>query len=265
MIQRIALKPDLEVSRIGLGLAHIHLMGQSIRNELIERALEIGITHFDTARLYGDGLSESVLGSVLKNRRKSVSIATKFGLIPDEFVCTLGPAALPARKIRSLLSKLKISPFPRRSYSRETMNKQLSKSLLRLQTDYIDIYHIHEPLADTSLHDDLFEALRLAKSTGKIRYIGVSGAEIDSTLERWGTEIDIIQTAESAWSESRWTPNITHSLFSEAAKQGDGVLPSHEVGELLRKALKRRPDGAVIVQTRAPDRLAQLAEFSANT
>jgi aryl-alcohol dehydrogenase-like predicted oxidoreductase len=252
----------IEISRIGLGLAHVHLLDSRTRVALIEAALDLGITHFDTARFYSDGLSERALGSVLGKRRNACTIATKFGLLPTPLIGSAGPFAKPLRKGRSLFNKLKLVPYPLRSYSARTMRRALEQSLRALGTDYVDIYHVHEPLADTRLSDELINALQSAKTAGSVRCIGVSGAEIDEVVERYGYAFDVIQCAESSWSEVRCVPDITHSLFSDAARRSSRDLSAEAIERLLRLALRRRSNGAVIVQTRDPRHLREIASYA---
>lgn len=254
----------LTVSRIGLGFAHAHLLDRSTRVALIHRALDLGITHFDTARFYGDGLSERTLGEVLSRQRSSVTIATKFGLLPTPLIGSAGRAALPLRKARTLLSKLNLVQYPRRSYTAATMRTALHDSLRALRTDYIDVYHVHEPLPDTQLSDNLIGELQRAKAAGAIRLLGVSGDDIDSVVTRYGPVFDVIQCAESSWNPARWVPDITHSLFSDAVRQSSGKVSAEAIHQMLDRALDRRPQGAVIVQTRSPERLTQLVDFAAN-
>lgn len=253
----------LHISRIGLGFAHAHLMDRSGRVALIERALDLGVTHFDTARFYSDGLSERTLGEVLSRRRSEVTIATKFGLLPTPVIGSAGPAALPLRKGRTALNRLGLLEYPKRSYSAATLRRALHDSLRALQTDYIDIYHVHEPLPDTQLSDEVIAELQRAKAAGSIRLIGVSGDTIDSVVARYGPVFDVIQCAESYWDPARWVPDITHSLFSGAVQQSSGTIAAGSIHQLLDRALQRRPQGAVIVQTRSPQRLTQLVEFAA--
>jgi aryl-alcohol dehydrogenase-like predicted oxidoreductase len=250
----------LTISRIGLGYAHTHLMDAATRAALVRRALDLGITHFDTARLYSDGLSEKTLGEVLARHRASVTITSKFGLMPTPFIGSAGRAAMPLRKGRSLLNKIGVVPYPRRSYSAATMRKSLHASLRALATDYIDIYQVHEPTPDTHLSDELIAELQRAKAAGTVRAIGVSGADVAATVDRYRDVIDVIQTAEGSWGGVSWVPDITHSLFS-----GDAVnapLSGDTARRLLTAALDRRPQGTVIVQTSSPDRLSQIVEFA---
>jgi hypothetical protein len=95
-----------------------------------------------------------------------------------------------------------------------------------------------------------------------VRCIGVSGAEIDEVVERYGSAFDVIQCAESSWSEVRCVPDITHSLFSDAARRSSRGLSAEAIERLLRLALRRRCDGAVIVQTRDPRHLREIASYA---
>lgn len=257
-------RSDLEMSRIGLGLANMHLLSnEADRERLIERAFDLGITHFDTARFYGDGLSESTLGKFLPKNRAAVTIATKFGLLPTPLIGSLGIFAPPFRKAHSLFSKLGIAPYPQRSYTREALQKSLEASLRALRTDYIDIYHLHEPLLNSDVREDVFEELERSKKKGWIRFIGVSGADIDNIVARFGSSLDIIQSAEASWSESRFIPDITHSLFSDTLRTKGSEMGSDSIRQLLEKALLRRQQGSVIVQTRQPSHLEQLVAWAA--
>lgn len=177
----------------------------------------------------------------------------------------MGPAAMPARKVRSLLNKLHLVPYPRRSYAPEVMRRALQASLRALNTDYLDIYHVHEPLSDSAISDDLITELQKAKAAGSIRAVGVSGlaGNIDAVIARYGGAIDVIQSSESGWQGRSWVPDITHSLFADAARTAPGgVLPGDSVRRLLTDALGRRPEGAVVVQTSNTARLAELVEFA---
>jgi D-threo-aldose 1-dehydrogenase len=252
------------MSRIGLGLANIHsLSHEADRERLIKRAFDLGITHFDTARFYGDGLSEITLGKFLPGNRAAVTIATKFGLLPTPLIGSLGVFAPPFRKTRSLLNKLGIVPYPQRSYTRETLRKSLEASLRALRTDYIDIYHLHEPLLNSAVREDVFEELERSKEKGWIRCVGVSGAYIDNIVARFGSSLDIIQCAEASWSESRFVPDITHSLFSDPIRAKGAEMESASIRQLLEQALFRRQKGSVIVQTRQPTHLEQLVAWAA--
>jgi aryl-alcohol dehydrogenase-like predicted oxidoreductase len=203
-------------------------------------------------------LSEVTVAKCLAKHRSSITIATKFGLLPTPLIGSLGRAARAFRKARWLLEKYGLIEYPQRSYTRATMRKSLANSLRALKTDYIDIYLLHEPLLGSQPEDGLFEDLEKEKQKGSIRYVGVSGASVDSIVERYGRFLDVIQTSEASWSERRFVPDITHSLFSEAGQNGRR-LEDDAVRKLLHDALARRANGSVIVQTRRPEHLEKLA------
>jgi aryl-alcohol dehydrogenase-like predicted oxidoreductase len=256
-------RSGMEISRIGLGLAHTHLLSIADRRRLLQRALSLGIAHFDTARLYADGMSEVCLGEFVRGIREKVSITTKFGLLPTPFIGSMGVAAHPLRTARSVLTKLGILQYPRRSYTRETLRKSLYASLRALKTAYIDIYCLHEPEMDSHVSIDLLEELDRIKAKGDIRWIGVSGSHLDNIVTTFGASLDVVQCAETRWTESRFVPDITHSLFSEFVGAGRNSRATRPFKELLQRALARRRQGSVIVQTRSVAHLEQIVNWAA--
>ena len=146
---------------IGLGCASLyHLPRPSQRRALIEEAYDSGIRHFDVAPMYGLGLAEAELASVTGRNRSEVTIATKFGIEPSSLGRLSGRIQPP---LRALLSRLpKINHRIKRSARHEDaslVNKlyryhsftvqyaqaSLERSLKVLQTDYVDIFLLHEP------------------------------------------------------------------------------------------------------------------------
>jgi aryl-alcohol dehydrogenase-like predicted oxidoreductase len=118
----------------------------------IHRALDLGVTLFDTANIYGAGHSERVLGQALAGRRQQVVIATKFGqLFVEETRQAIGPNASPAH-IRSACDA----------------------SLRRLDADYIDLYQFHLGDYDLERAPEVRETLEDLVAAGKIRAYGWS-------------------------------------------------------------------------------------------
>jgi len=139
-------RTDIQVSTICLGtwgFAGDFMWGEQPETDsaaTVHAALELGVNFFDTAEMYGDGVSEEVLGRALKSRRHEAVIASKVidsHLAPDDIVTSC------------------------------------EGSLRRLQTDYIDLYQIHWPSRTIPLADSM-EALMRLQEAGKIRAIGVS-------------------------------------------------------------------------------------------
>ena len=265
--QTILKRSGLKVSRICVGLSHLHHMRSSHdRDRLIEEARNLGITHFDTAPLYGDGLAENALGSSLRPFRSEVTIATKFGLLPSRWIGSLGVLGLPFHAWRALLRRLGLINWPKRSFSVNTFEKSLSASLKALKTDYIDIFFLHEPtLRDMEGNQGLLEGMLKAKRAGKIRAIGIAGAGCGPIVSRFGEIIDVIQTGELEWDGTTFVPDLTYGAITAGkATAGTTEATVNPAGGSLLRALSRRPEGAVIVGTTKVDHLRQLAEFAAN-
>jgi aryl-alcohol dehydrogenase-like predicted oxidoreductase len=143
-------RSGLQVSVVGLGCNNFGWRCDAEQTRaVVERALEEGVTLFDTADMYGNrGGSEELLGKALGSRRHQVVVATKFGAPMGD-----GPYEHGA--------------------SRRYIHRAVEASLRRLGTDYIDLYQIHFPDSSTPQEETL-GALDDLVRTGKVRYIGCS-------------------------------------------------------------------------------------------
>ena len=126
----------------------ISKVGQDLANELVARVLDAGVNYFNTADVYTEGQSETMLGKALGNRRKDAIIATKVGF-------RTGPALVD------------------QGLSRHHILAAAEASLKRLGTDYIDVYLVHRVDPNTPLEETV-EALDALVQSGKVRYIGYS-------------------------------------------------------------------------------------------
>jgi aryl-alcohol dehydrogenase-like predicted oxidoreductase len=142
-------KSDLTISRIGFGCMSLGFRFEE-NEPIIKRALELGITYFDTADLYDYGGNERMLGRLLKGQREKVIIASKVG-----------------NQWRADGSSWVWNP------RKEYILKAVEYSLDRLQTDYLDLYQLHGGTIDDPI-DEVIEAFELLKEQGKIRYYGIS-------------------------------------------------------------------------------------------
>lgn len=147
---------DLSVSVLGYGANNLGRKGSASEDvvgakKVVDAALDVGVTYFDTANVYGyePGLSESLLGKALGDCRDDVVIATKFGL---------PVAGEPKELARG---------------SRRYIVEQCEASLQRLGTDWIDLYYYHSPDPLTPVSETI-NALDDLVDQGKIRYYGVS-------------------------------------------------------------------------------------------
>jgi aryl-alcohol dehydrogenase-like predicted oxidoreductase len=153
---------DLTVSEIGFGVWTVGTTWWGVKDEevglrLLRRALDRGITLFDTADTYGNGYGEEVLRKALGPERNRLQVATKFGY---DFYNYAGE-----RKGQQEIPQ---------DWSPAYVRKACEESLRRLGTDRIDLYQLHNPRLDAVARDDTFEALEALKREGKIRYYGAA-------------------------------------------------------------------------------------------
>jgi aryl-alcohol dehydrogenase-like predicted oxidoreductase len=196
----------LEVSLVGLGCNNF--AGRSGREEtraVIDKALEVGITFFDTSDSYPPtgphGASEEFMGEILGPRRKDVVLATKFGSMLDKD---------PNRK----------------GASRRYIMRAVEDSLRRLRTDWIDLYQLHRPDAATPI-DETLRALDDLIRQGKVRYVGCSNFAawqiVEAELLAKELGINRFVSCQNEYSLLRRDPEA--EVLPVLQKYGMGFLP----------------------------------------
>ena len=201
----------LRVSTVGLGCNNFGRRdtiteGQEGTDAVISAALDAGVTFFDTADIYGQepGLSETLMGNALKGVRDGVVIATKFGM---DMRGTNGP------------------DWGARG-SRRYIRRAVEASLVRLQTDWIDLYQLHRPDPLTPIEETL-AALDELVAEGKVRYIGhsnLSGWQIADA--EYTARINGHERFVSAQNEySLLNRRVEEEVLPAAREYGLGFLP----------------------------------------
>lgn len=264
-MKKVILKQSgLETFPIGLGLSRLHYMSQKEGEDLLSAAVDLGISHFDTARYYGDGYSERVLSSLLQKGRNKVTVATKFGILPNPLIEHAGLARYPIVAARAILRRLGMRTKTIKDYSATALTTSLHASLRALKTEYVDVLFLHEPSfeeAQILVQDDaLFMALERFRREGKVRHVGIA-ADCQTCLflsSRWAEIIDITQTAENNWTEETLVPDITYSLFSQKQSLGVKVALNCPARDVIRRVLERRPQGMCLVSTTKLEHLKEL-------
>jgi aryl-alcohol dehydrogenase-like predicted oxidoreductase len=262
-------------SALGFGCSAV--MGRASRKKSLEAmslAFDAGVNLFDTARSYGYGDSEAVLGEFSKGRREQILISTKFGMRPSQrqtWKRALRPAARLLLKAvpraRGAVRARAGSQLERGEYTAETMRKSLEESLLQLRTDYVDFFFLHEIHADAmargEVQDELFSALDKLREQGKVRWIGVSSSfnavaasiELRPELNSFQMPANFLTfaDAEKAASQTGGRVFIGNHLFGgtdgqELAKQKFESLAQDEtLPPGLREKLKSCADSPMIV------------------
>lgn len=194
-----------EVSAVGLGCMGMSAFyggadeAQSIA--VIHRALDLGVTLFDTAEMYGPHTNEVLVGKALKDRRDEAFIATKFGINrqPDGSAITDGSPA--------------------------NVRRAVEGSLSRLGVDHIDLYYQHRIDPNTPIEETVGAMAELVKE-GKVRFLGLSEAA-PATLRRAHVEhpITALQTEYSLWSR-----DPEDELLGVVRELGIGFVPYSPLG-----------------------------------
>jgi aryl-alcohol dehydrogenase-like predicted oxidoreductase len=205
---------DLKVSRIGLGAM---TMAGTYTSEgglddvesiaTIRRALDLGVTHIDTAEIYGPFHSEEIVGQAIRGRRDDVVIATKFGLIQHgEGAPRVGVLDSSPRNVRAAVEG----------------------SLTRVGTDHIDLYYQHRVDPGTPIEDTV-GALAELVTEGKIRYIGLSEAGPDTIRRAHAVHpVTAVQTEYSLW-----TRDVEAEILPLLRELGVGFVPYSPLGHGL--------------------------------
>src|SRR5690349_12457660 len=202
----------LDVSRIGLGamtMAGVYTTGgglddaESIRT--IHRALDLGVTHIDTAEIYGPFHSEELVGKAIKGRRDDVVVATKFGLVSHSGG---GPGVIDS--------------------SPDNVKAAVEGSLKRLGTDHLDLYYQHRVDPTTPIEDTV-GALADLVAEGKVRHIGLSEAGPETIRRAHAVHpVAALQTEYSLW-----TRDVEAEILPLLRELGIGFVPYSPLGHGL--------------------------------
>ena len=195
----------LKVSALGLGCMNVAgtynppmKLEQAVK--LIREAHELGVTFFDTAQLYGMGLSEEMVGKALAPIRQQVVIATKFGQSP-------APGGI---EINSRPERIKTS---------------VDESLKRLQTDYIDLFYQHRIDPQVPIEDVAGAVQDLIKE-GKVRHLGLS--EAGAATIRRAHSVQVVSAVQNEY--SIWTRDPEHEVIPVCEELGIGFVPWSPLG-----------------------------------
>jgi aryl-alcohol dehydrogenase-like predicted oxidoreductase len=264
MIARVQLaKAGITTSRLAFGTSRLHYVSQRERHRLLAAAAELGILHFDTAPAYGDGLAEAELGRFLNGRRDHFVIATKYGIPANFMMERFPPVAPPLRILRALARRFGLGQYPLPPLTAAGLRASLERSLRRLKTDWIDVFFLHEPSLERLSHsNEILDQFSKLKERGLVRAFGLAGIwdGIGPLVTAAPELAQVVQTAEGEWPET-CPPDVTYGAVSRTSqKYFEGGIGTEIAAERLRSALKRRPNGVVIVSTTKIGHLRDLAQ-----
>lgn len=206
MHERALGRSGLKVSALGLGcMGMSEFYGAADDSQslaTLDRALELGITHLDTADMYGSGHNEELLGRFLRDKRDRVVLATKFGIVrqPGEY----------ARGIDN-------SP----AYVRQACDQ----SLLRLGVEVIDLYYAHRRNKDVPIEDTVGAMADLVRA-GKVRALGLS--EVSAATLRRAHGVHPIAAVQSEY--SLWTRDPEDGVLAACRDLGVSLVAYSPLG-----------------------------------
>jgi aryl-alcohol dehydrogenase-like predicted oxidoreductase len=252
------------VSRLSFGTGSLHHVPTSrARQNLLAAAYESGFTHFDTAPSYGFGVAERELGRFISGRPGRISVATKIGLYPPRGARSSSTSVW-ARKIAGRL-------FPARSravvdWSLAAAIRSLDESLRRLKTGQIDLLLLHEPVYDALDSDVFLTWFENEHAKGRIRAWGLAGPVdcMGSLLSNsaLGMVLQIHDSAEHREADLVTMQGRELQITYGYLSCSHAGCAARDVAAPLTTALHRNVTGSVLVSTRRPDRVRQLADIA---
>jgi len=187
-----------QVSEIGFGAWAIGAdwghVDEDVAMATLHRALDLGVNFFDTADVYGDGLSERRIARLRRERSEPFFVATKAGR--------------------------RLNPHVADGYNAENLNRFVDRSLKNLETESLDLVQLHCPPTEVYYRPEVFQALDDMVKTGKIRHYGVSVEKVEEALK--AIEYPGVESVQIIFNMFRLRPS--ELFFREAKRRNIAIL-----------------------------------------
>jgi len=215
-------KQGLEVSALGLGCMGMSVFYGSGNDDAasvktLQHAMDLGVTFFDTAELYGNGHNEELLGKAVKGRRDSVIVATKFGLRLIDSGGVTPPNCSPAY-----------------------IKAACEESLRRLHVDVIDLYYAHRVDPTVPIEETVGAMAELVEE-GKVRYLGLSEAGAGNI--RKGHAVHPLAAVQTEY--SLWSRDVEPEVIPTCQELGIGFVPYSPLSRGFLTGAFNKADDAV--------------------
>ncbi|CAL1240846.1 aldo/keto reductase [Candidatus Methylocalor cossyra] len=232
---------------------------------LLEEAVALGLRHFDTASIYGQGDSERYLGAALKAHRPELCLATKAGQRLSALQALAARFKGPIRLLSRYRAGVRQAVAERRAagvnrcFAPGFLLRSLEGSLRRLGTDHVDIFYLHSPPAAALQADEVLLLGERLKQAGKIRCFGVSCDDLDTALlaaRLPAVEIVQFEPDGSATSDAIFASLHRHgklALVRGIVRRSGGT--EEALGRAFHQVLAQPAVGGVIVGTTRLDHL----------
>jgi D-threo-aldose 1-dehydrogenase len=291
---------DIRTSALGFGCATLFRVPQkSRRRRVLDAAFAAGVRHYDVAPIYGLGRAEAELAAFLGKRRGEVTITTKFGIEPTLLGRVAGRGQAPIRAalqrlphIQSELQTAARGPnsgaagralYRQVGFSLASAKAGLTRSLRALNTDYVDIFVMHEPTGELAERAELADYLNGELEHGRIRAWGTAGEDGQNQFQMVDElpGLKVIQHRDNLFDAPRTLPReqlgrITFGILAQPLRRilsllstqpalarnlsdmlgADLTQPRNLVGLLFREALERNRRGPVLFTTTRADRIS---------
>ncbi|RZF60741.1 aldo/keto reductase [Sphingomonas populi] len=238
----------LRSSILGMGCASLgSRYGTSTGLRALEAAFDRGITWYDVAPAYGAGEAEPILARFLKGKRDQVNICTKAGLLPPHqgyakrlLMPVARPVVAKLKGLRSTIRQSGATANTRLPITPQMIETSITRSLVRLGTDRVEIFALHDPAPQDVNRDDVLRALERVIARGQARYIAVAG-ELPAALAGAASgHFSLIQTADDPATDP--LDNILATAPGPIATVSHSVLGAGGVQARLAARLAGAPE-----------------------